>query len=195
MASKIYLIRHGQSTFNALYEIDGVDPMHFDARLSPLGHRQVAEARRATSELRVDLVVVSPLTRAIQTALGLFEGSPPPIIVNDLLRERLHCSCDVGRSPPDLKAEFPQLSFDHLDHAWWLHDKDNRPGIVVEPEDRLARRLGEFSTWITGRPEVSIAVVGHGEFFRRLAGRYLANCEIAEWAFAPSTPAASTEAP
>ena len=186
MTSKVYLIRHGQSTFNALYEIDGIDPMHFDARLSPLGLQQVAETRQATSELGVDLVVVSPLTRAIQTALGLFDGALTPIIVNDLLRERLHCSCDVGRPPGDLKAEFPQLSFDHLDHAWWLHGKDNRPGIIAESEELLARRLGEFSTWIAGRPEVSIAVVGHGEFFRRLAGRYLANCEIAEWQLAHS---------
>ena len=38
----VYLIRHGQSTFNAAYEQTGVDPMLFDAPLSALGVRQVA---------------------------------------------------------------------------------------------------------------------------------------------------------
>lgn len=70
MPSRIFLIRHGQSTFNALYEIDGVDPMHFDARLSALGLEQVEQAREAAAALGVDLVVVSPLTRAIQTGPG-----------------------------------------------------------------------------------------------------------------------------
>lgn len=42
MADEVFLIRHGQSTFNALYEAKGADPFHFDARLSPLGHQQVA---------------------------------------------------------------------------------------------------------------------------------------------------------
>jgi broad specificity phosphatase PhoE len=181
MASKIYLIRHGQSTFNALYELDRVDPMHFDARLSPLGIEQVASAREAASALRVDLVVVSPLTRAIETALGLFDNAQTPIVVTDLIRERLHCSCDVGRSPKELGAEFPKLSFDHLDDPWWLHGEEDRLEIAIESDDLFARRVSDFSRWISARPEASAAVVGHGEFFRRLAGRFLANCEIAEW--------------
>ena len=43
----VYLIRHGQSTFNAAYEQTGVDPMLFDAPLSALGVRQVAELGRS----------------------------------------------------------------------------------------------------------------------------------------------------
>ena len=43
----VYLIRHGQSTFNAAYARDGVDPMLFDAPLSALGRRQVATLRDA----------------------------------------------------------------------------------------------------------------------------------------------------
>jgi glucosyl-3-phosphoglycerate phosphatase len=95
----IYLIRHGQSTFNALFDLNPVDPLHFDARLSQLGIGQVTAARQAASEIPVDLVVVSPLTRAIQTAVGLFGDANIPMIITDLHRERLEHSCDVGRSP------------------------------------------------------------------------------------------------
>src|SRR5476651_2892284 len=85
----VYLIRHGQSTFNALFELNRVDPLHFDARLSQIGIEQVAAARQATSEIPAELVVVSPLTRAIQTAVGLFGEGTVPMVVTDLHRERL----------------------------------------------------------------------------------------------------------
>jgi glucosyl-3-phosphoglycerate phosphatase len=114
MPEYIHLIRHGQSTFNALFDLNRVDPLHFDARLSQIGIDQVAAARQAASEIPVDLVVVSPLTRALQTAVGLFSETAVPIIVTDLHRERLEHSCDMGRSPSALAAEFPMLTFDHL---------------------------------------------------------------------------------
>ena len=38
-----------------------------------------------------------------------------------------------------------------------------------------------FLAWLASQPESKVVVVGHGSFFsdRRLAGRFLANCEIA----------------
>jgi glucosyl-3-phosphoglycerate phosphatase len=139
----IYLIRHGQSTFNALFDLNRVDPLHFDARLSQIGIEQVAAARQAASAIPVELVVVSPLTRAIQTAVGLFGEATVPIIVTDLHR-------------------------------------DDR-GVAVEPDHLFAQRVTDFSRWLRARPEDVVVVVGHGEFLRRLSGRYLRNCEIMEW--------------
>ena len=72
MTKLVHLIRHGESTFNAAYQETGADPIDFDAPLSPTGHRQVALRRAAFDALAVELVVTSPLTRAIETALGLF---------------------------------------------------------------------------------------------------------------------------
>jgi broad specificity phosphatase PhoE len=181
MPEHIYLIRHGQSTFNAIFELSGVDPLHFDARLSEIGIEQVAAARQAVSEIPVDLVVVSPLTRAVQTAMGLFGEATAPIVVTDLHRELLENSCDVGRSPSALSTEFPILTFDHLNDPWWhVGQKDNR-GVAVEPDHLFAQRVTDFSRWLRARPEDVVVVVGHGGFFRRLTGRNLRNCEIMEW--------------
>ena len=181
MATTIYLIRHGQSTFNALFDVDPVDPLHFDARLSPKGIQQVEAARHTVSNLQVDLIVVSPLTRAIETAVGMFSGAATSMIVFDLLREQLGNSCDVGRSPTELAAEFPMLDFDHLDDPWWHNGEKDHRGVPAEPTEHVDRRVAEFSKWISERPESSIAAVGHGEFFRRLTGTYLKNCEVMEW--------------
>ncbi|MFN3077629.1 MAG: phosphoglycerate mutase family protein [Alphaproteobacteria bacterium] len=72
-APLLHLIRHGQSTFNAACAvIPWSDPMLFDAPLSARGEEEVALLRRRVAELPVELVLVSPLTRAIQTALGAF---------------------------------------------------------------------------------------------------------------------------
>ena len=52
---------------------------------------------------------------------------------------------------------------------------------MSQTEEHLAERIAAFKVMIAGRPETRIAVVGHGDFFRRLIGRLLDNCELAEW--------------
>lgn len=181
MVQDVYLIRHGQSTFNAAFAASGVDPMHFDARVSEKGAEQIAQARQAALDLNVDLVVASPLTRALQTATGLFHGATVPIIVSSIHAERLEHSCDVGRVPAVLSDEYPALDFAHLDDCWWHRGETGEGDFTVEPEPVVMDRVAAFSQWISSRPEATVAVVGHGEFFQRLTGHYMENCEIMRW--------------
>ena len=181
---KILCIRHGESTFNASYAGDGVDPMLFDAPLTELGHAQVAAARLELRDTPVDLVLTSPLTRALQTTLGIFGDHPgrPAIVVDATHRERLESSCDQGRAPADLKREFPTVSLDHLPDVWW-HD-DGEPdgrGLRVEPLEVLQARMATFVEALKDRREATVAVVGHATFFHHLTGRWLRNCEVMEW--------------
>lgn len=183
MIKTIHCIRHGQSTFNAHWEQAGkTDPLHFDAVLSDLGHEQVAARAATVRDVPYELIVTSPLTRAIQTTLGLFREHPSAsrIRVECLHRERLENSCDVGRSPTLLRGAFPDLAFDHLEEIWWHRDGEpDERGIVVEPDAVLTERVRRFRHWLSERPERLIAVVGHGTFFYHLTGRLLQNCEIA----------------
>ena len=118
----IVLIRHGQSTFNEHYERTGQDPGHVDARLTALGQQQARQAREELAATEFDIVVSSPLTRAIQTTHAIFGHRDLPVHVTCRHREKLESSCDVGRSPLHLKEEFPHLDFDHLDDPWWHHE-------------------------------------------------------------------------
>ena len=184
----ILCIRHGESTFNAAWRATGVDPLHFDAPLSEVGAAQVRLARVRLRSLPVELVVSSPLTRALQTAAGLFEDHPhaPRILVSALPRERVESSCDIGRAPVDLAADFPRLELDHLADVWWHAQgmADDR-GICVEPVAIVEARVRQFRSFLLARPERCIAVVGHGTFFFHLTGKVLANCEVAELELAP----------
>jgi len=173
---RVLLIRHGESTFNALYRETGVDPQLVDAPLSPFGERQVAEARARFLAEPVELVVTTPFTRAIQTAKGLFGERRLPFLVEALHRERVSASCDLGRSPKLLTGEFPDLDFAGLADPWWYC----HPAGEAEPLESVHERIAGFRDFLRRRPERCIAVVGHSAFFFHMTGHVFQNCECLE---------------
>jgi broad specificity phosphatase PhoE len=117
-----------------------------DTPLSPNGIKLVQQqlARRRPEflnddETPVDLVVVSPLRRALQTYdLGLrphleknnvsssssVPPPPPPVVALPYAAERLYLISDVGSPVHVLEKEYPYVDFseiivNHGDEAWW----------------------------------------------------------------------------
>ena len=179
----ILCIRHGESTFNAMAVVSRVDPLHFAAPLSDAGKQQLLAARETLRTRPIELVITTPLTRALQTTAGVFADHPssPLILVEALHRERVENSCDVGRSPALLSKDFPAFALDHLPEVWWhAHDSPDDRGVCVEPVEEVQLRAAAFKRLLLQRPERLIAVVGHGTFFFNLIGRSLRNCEVVE---------------
>jgi glucosyl-3-phosphoglycerate phosphatase len=183
MPQTIHLIRHGQSTANVALAATGVDPIEFDPHLSPLGEEQVRQAKARHAGTPYDLIVASPLRRAIQTASGIFgERQNTPMIIEALHRERIENTGDVGRSPVHLKNDFPHLDFTHLPNVWWhAEGEPDHRGIHVESFDVLRGRVAAFKHWLDRRPEQRIAVIGHGTFFFHMTGVHFENCQMLEW--------------
>ncbi|MFD2205876.1 histidine phosphatase family protein [Kiloniella antarctica] len=175
----IYLIRHGQSEFNAVAK-DGIDPLIYDAPLTALGRAQADEAREKVRDLGIEQVICSPLTRAVQTALRIFEDTVP-ITVEAHHREMVCNSCDVGRHPRVLTQAFPMLNFDHLDDHWWHRGPENEHGVPHEPLDIFHARVRAFTPILEAATTRPLAIVGHGLFFEAMLGRMLNNCEIAQF--------------
>ncbi|MBE9553888.1 MAG: histidine phosphatase family protein [Proteobacteria bacterium] len=173
----IYFIRHGQSEFNAVHNDGDDDPLIFDAPLTDKGRGQAEEARALVADLGIRQVIASPLTRALQTALSIFD-SVAPIKVSADAREQLLHSCDVGRPPHELQQDFPGLSFAHLQNVWWHQGPENDAGVTAEPENVFRRRVDAFDRSLTGITDRPVAIVGHGNLFRALIGRMMENCEI-----------------
>ena len=81
--------------------------------------------------LQVDVVLVSPLTRAVETALLMFPSDPAPtvpIVAVEWCREA-HGGhpCDQRRPISVISKEFPQVNFSQVatdDDTW--HRKDRR---------------------------------------------------------------------
>lgn len=173
-----HFIRHAQSLHNALVLSGESDPMVRDAPLTDLGHDQ---ARGLGSEIgsgtEFELVVITPFTRAIQTALHAFAGAAAPRVILDLHREHLDSYCDVGSEPESLARAFPMLEFGHLKNPWWYVDPNSAAPYEKEPIEALQARVEDFSAWLKARPERTIAVVGHGTFLRHLTGHRFHNAE------------------
>lgn len=176
----IFLIRHGQSEFNVVYEANGSDPMIRDAPLTGLGQTQARQLREQIAGLNIQRVITSPLTRAIQTAIGVFDGIAP-ISVLAGHHERVEHSCDIGRPPGQLQADFPSLSFGHLDDIWWHQGPTNENGIPIEPLDVFSARITRFRTSLSALKDHPVAIIGHGETFKELAGFDMANCELRQY--------------
>ncbi len=181
MPHLVHLIRHGQSTFNAIQDVTGKDPMMFDAPLTPLGHEQAAARGKQLAGNHYDLVITSPLTRAIQTAQGIF-GGRKPLVIDPLHREWVNWSCNIGRPATELAADFPDLDFNHLEGSWWHVDGPvNENGIACEPHTSLLARVAAFQAMLASHREKRVAVVGHGDFFSQIVGYAMQNCECVEW--------------
>ena len=218
---EIYFIRHGESEYNewrtrSFYNCSCLcvcDPMIYDPALSKKGKRQVEELRSTVQGLngiasKVQLVVTSPLSRAIDTCLGAFfsteddddtntttdntatrlYGQRP--LVCALPRERLDTSGDIGMPVSELQDKYlDRLNLSELiqtqqPEAWWYDQgdvpKEGARFIRRESKKRTKERVKEFCIWLNNRPETCIAVVGHSSYIKLLTkmSRKLNNCEI-----------------
>ena len=204
----LLLVRHGESLHN-ISEVSshGDGGQHaglYDAPLSPLGELQVA-ALADNSELRTaELVLVSPLTRCLQTLHGAFPhacagggATGPPVQVWAGLAEHLTDSCDIGSGAAALAECWPRLDFTSLPEVWWYTDEDAsrsdadasrahyRENGFYEPESAVLARVHQFVANVHARPERVVAVFGHSDYFNHLleehggiSDYWLANAEV-----------------
>ncbi|KAH7352509.1 hypothetical protein KP509_19G049400 [Ceratopteris richardii] len=121
----VHLIRHGHTTYldGHLRTKSGNHP--FDVILSPLGFQQAAALKDKISGLGAEVILTSPLTRALQTLLNAVDFTQARRVeVCHLHTEHVSNSGDVGRPSSMLSREFPMLSFTGLEEVWWFSPKD-----------------------------------------------------------------------
>lgn len=201
---KIHFIRHAEGFHNVLTEEKGDNTcLHrdegrtaqehalWDARLTSKGIKQAEQLREYLANrpsgsrpfTAFDLVVVSPLTRTLETADHIFgparqpgvpafsakldhTGAPAPkILVREECRERWgKYVCDGRRPIREIMPEFPNFDFSEIENDEDLfYTQDER-----EPDELCCERAVLFLEWLNKRPEKCIAVVTHSSFLRHL---------------------------
>lgn len=98
----IYCVRHGQSVYNAEGRVQG----HSDVPLSEFGLRQGLAVAAALAQQPIQLVLSSPLRRALQTAEPLAERLNVELKTDRRLME-IHAGIFQDRRRDDLEREFP----------------------------------------------------------------------------------------
>jgi len=178
----MYLLRHGQSYFNLHFSSTRVDPGIEDPELTPLGLEQAAAAADELAHAPLTRIIVSPYTRALQTAQPFLELHKVPVQIMHEVRERTAYVCDVGSAPQALAARFPQHDFAHLPAQWW--------DAGVETLEATAARADAFRALMAARGDrATTLLISHWAFILALAGRSIGNGEILEYDPTDAAPA------
>ena len=173
----VHFIRHGQGFHNLLADQASAQgrtwqqfvvspdnpytlPEILDAPLTHKG-RQQALALRSRVPDGVELVVVSPNCRALQTALLATSSThDAPVVAHEMCREEcgVHI-CDQRRPIAQQRLDFPTVDFSLLtddDDEDPLWSPDRR-----ETKEQVGERGYAFLEWLEQRPEQHIVVASH----------------------------------
>ncbi|WVY92674.1 hypothetical protein V8G54_031762 [Vigna mungo] len=175
----IHLVRHGQGIHN----VEGdknydayMKSEYFDAHITPLGWQEVDNLRKHVHDSgimkKIDLVIVSPLLRTLQTAVGVFggEGYTDRTDVLPLMVENAGNSNRAAISslncPPIVAFELcRERMIDSNEDTWWKTD-------VRETKEEIACRGLKFMNWLGTRKEKEIAIVTHRAFLFHTLGAF-----------------------
>ena len=175
--SRVLLLRHGQSEANAT----GRDVP--DALLTDLGRMQASAWKGAIGRFGAEMVLVSPLRRAVETALRAFEGIDVPVEVCRHAREMWWNEKANTPSTQELLDELlrtlPRGSEVCGVEQALLESEDN-----PRSERESILRLKEV---LDGRPEDCVAVVCHWGVINALTGDGADNCTLVECRRSPQT--------
>lgn len=177
-AKVIHFQRHGEGYHNLLgktwrelgrgVDISSNDPARnpfvrpeiLDAPLTALGRAEAIEKQALAGQMSPELVVVSPLYRAIETAYYTFaDHRHVPWIAHDGCREDLGLLiCNKRRPLSQTSADFPHVDFSLItseEDSLFVHDEEE---CTAEQAKRAYSFLVDF---VRKRPEREIAIVGH----------------------------------
>lgn len=171
----VHFVRHAQATHNEAQKQRGraayKDPAFHDARLTDFGFEQCAALRPSVQKIAqsVELVLVSPCTRATQTALHCFQDVPADGSVKwialECLREKTgQHPCDGRRPVSVLRKEFPKIDYDFMEDDSDVYGEEVLGLEKRETDEMIIARAHQFFDWLKDRPETNIAVVTHSAF-------------------------------
>lgn len=145
--TRFFLVRHGETEWNKIRRIQGVS----DIPLNDTGRAQAASLGDILAAHTFDLLVSSPLSRAVETAtiIATRLGMPEPLIVPDLI-ERNYGEAE-GSNGVDLDIRYPA--------GTEVPGRETREAVT----QRAIRVLQDLAL---SHPEADILAVAHGGVIR-----------------------------
>lgn len=157
---RFYFLRHGQTDWN----VEGRYQGHSDIPLNATGIAQATAAAQTLAAAPIDLIVTSPLIRAVKTAAIAAERLDRPISVERRLIERNFGSFD-GLVIREVKAQHG-LRPDQSSLKILPPDADPGDEIYERVPATIAKWLGDF-------PNGTLLFVAHGGVFDALHAHLL----------------------
>ncbi|HSE86936.1 MAG TPA: histidine phosphatase family protein [Candidatus Binatia bacterium] len=162
----IYLVRHGETTWNRVGRQQG----HDDSPLTETGIEQARAAgrvlQRAISDVQLVCIETSPLGRARQTALIINEVlglDPNAILVTPLLIEH-HLGSWQGLTHSEIDERYPGA---------WQAREENKWEYVVPGGESYVRVAERAKQWLASKRYAPITIaVTHAIISRTIQGAY-----------------------
>lgn len=176
---RILLIRHGETDYN----VNGRWQGQLDTPLNATGRVQAKQVAQALSQLSLDAVVSSDLSRAYDTAkeIAKLHGQE---VQTDVRWREVHLGVFQGLTRQEIATTYP------LEYNGWHHDDHF---VVPRGESRMILQARAYSAWqdlLQHSTAQTLAVVSHGGTIRLLLarlfssdftrGRHLGNTSITE---------------
>lgn len=176
----IHLVRHAKGAHNAAAEFDYSAYKREDLEDAFLTEEGVEQCFLLAEESEfladaVELVIVSPMNRTIQTAVYGFPNllGRVPWIARPEVRETMgQHPCDRMMPVSHKIANYPDIDFQALsnsdrDEAYYSYNDLREPLHDIEMRGRT------FIEWLRNRPEKEIVVVTHSGFLLTFVNRVL----------------------
>lgn len=153
----LYLVRHGESTYNAEGRVQG----HEDPPLSVLGIRQADAIADRLESVRIDRVYSSDLIRASRTAEVVAQRRGLQVSTTPLLREA-NLGVVQGLTRAEIEEKFPDVR-----HQWRANAITARPPGAESIEQVISRCAGLLDGLLSQTEDgLGVLMVGHGGSLR-----------------------------
>lgn len=177
---EILLTRHGQTEWNLLKKVQG----KADIELNQKGIKQAEETRDYLKNEKIDLILCSPLKRAIQTAEIINQGRNIRMIIDERVSER-----DFGEF-----EGMPNTDFDF--NAFWSYKQNLKYDKAENIKDFFGRVYDFLESIKNEYAGKRILIVAHGGisipvkcYFEGIPNTEtllplcLGNCEVAKYSY------------
>lgn len=156
----ISTVRHGHTEYQAERRYAG----RIDVPLSKTGRREARLAARKLARANFDVIITSPLRRAVETA-RIFAGRRVPVIQNELCMEREFGILE-GLTWDEVRRVQPPVLL--IQVGYDLHTVNPKG---AEPFEAVWERAGKFRRFIFDQHSgAHVLVVSHGVFLQLFNG-------------------------
>lgn len=165
--TKIYLLRHGETTGNLEQRYEG----QLNSHLSENGIKDSQLLAQAIKNIPFSAIYSSDLNRSYETAKGIADLQGLAVAKVPGMRERKYGQWE-GLTFTEIKEKWPEL------YNTWLHD----PALAIIPEaetltELQKRGVNALEKIAANHKEDTICVVGHGAINRTILFHYM-NLEL-----------------
>lgn len=177
---EILLTRHGQTEWNFLKKVQG----KADIKLNEKGIEQAKDVKCKLKNEQIDLILCSPLIRAVETANIINGDRNIPILIDEMLSER-----DFGEF-----EGMPTTDFDY--EAFWSYKQNIQYNKAENIKEFFQKVYGFLDDIYLKYKDKRILLVAHGGisipvhcYFNgipdkdTLLGLALRNCEVAKYVY------------